>query len=127
MSEAHVQLREHDKIENGERRITYVWNLTDTDDGGTRQAVLNVEHRKHRRGGAFTAAALSRTEHKSPTAISFEFEALTQGICRIAREPVNRYSEAKLEAFAAKAVEILRARYGSQDPEVGSYFAGRRP
>lgn len=113
-------LRAHDRLEHGERAVTYVWDLAEDPDGGTRQAILSINHHKHTRGGAFTATILNRTQDGSETRMG----DITTWMC-LAAQPAARYSKRALEAFAADALRQLREKYRAGDDEgrpVHGYF-----
>jgi hypothetical protein len=107
-------LRDADRIERGERRVTYVWDLAPDPDGGTRQAILAISHDKRGRGGGtFTATILNRTEDRNETRMG---DILTSWLC-IAAQPTARYSKQGLDAFAADALRQLREKHHSDEDD----------
>jgi len=106
-------LRDADRIEHDERRVTYVWDLEPDPDGGTRQAILSISHHKRGRGGGtFNATILNRTEDGNETRMG----DVTSWLC-IAAQPTARYSKRGLDVFAADAVGQLRAKHHSDDDD----------
>jgi len=110
------QLRDPDRTDQDDREITFVWNLGEDPDGGTRQAVVRINHHKHARGGAFSAVLLNQTEQETSSVTEQRMGAITDWT-RIADEPVARYSNAQLERFADGALERLRSVYGQDSHE----------
>jgi hypothetical protein len=113
-------LREHDRVEHGERSVTYVWDLGRDPDGGTQQAVLSISHHKHARGGAFSATILNRTRDGRVERMG----DITTWV-RIAARPTARYSQRGLDAFADEALRQLREKYTTVDDQgrlVHGYF-----
>jgi len=113
-------LRDPDRTVPGDRETTFVWDLGEDPEGGTRQAILALVHHKHRRAGAFSATLLNRTEEGCEQ----RMRAITTW-ARIAAEPVARYSGAQLERFAERALQRLRTMYGQDTDEarhVRGYF-----
>lgn len=116
-------LRDHDRVEHGERSLTYVWDLGPDPDGGTLQAILSISHHTRTRGGAFSATILNRTKDGPVSRMG----DITTWVC-IAAEPTARYSQSALHAFAAGALSQLREKYPAHNDEgqlVHSYFQPR--
>ncbi len=109
-------LRDPDRTDHDDHEITFVWSLGEDSDGGTRQAVVRINHHKHARGGAFSATLLNQTERKTPSVTEQCMGAITEWT-RIADEPVARYSNTQLERFADGALERVRSLYGQDSHE----------
>jgi len=106
-------LRDADRIEHDERRVTYVWDLEPDPDGGTRQAILSASHHKSGRGGGtFTATILNQTQDGNETRMG----DITSWLC-IAAQPTVRYSKQGLDAFAADALRQLREKHQSDEDD----------
>jgi hypothetical protein len=115
-------LRDADRVVEGDRELTFVWDLGEDPEGGTYQAALSVGHHKHQRGGAFSATLLNRTEEGNTIRMS---DILTSW-ARIDARSVPRYSKVGLEACAHEALTKLREKYGTDDDEgrlLTAYFA----
>lgn len=105
-------LRDHDRVEHGERSLTYVWDLGPDPDGGTLQAILSISHHTRTRGGAFSATILNRTQDGPVTNMG----DITTWL-RLAAQPTARYSKRGLDAFAAGALRQLEDKYQGEDDE----------
>jgi hypothetical protein len=115
-------LREADRVEEDHRELTFVWDLGEDPAGGTYQTTLSVMHRKHQRGGAFSATVLNRTQDGSSYLMHGDITSWT----RILDRRVPRYSKDGLHAFAHEALTKLREKYGTDDDEgrlLTGYFA----
>lgn len=113
-------LRDADRIEHGDREITYVWDIEPDPEGGTRQAALSILHHKYARGGAFSATVRNRTVVGNVTRTG-DITMFT----RIAALSAARYSKSGLNAFAASALSELTQKYTGVSDEsevVRGYF-----
>ncbi len=117
-------LRDPDRTVPGDRETTFVWDLGEDPDGGTRQAVLTINHRKNRRGGEFIATLLNQTEEKTEFGVERRMGSALDWKY-IAAKAHARYSSTRFGEFAEGALEWLRILYGQDSDEsrsVRGYF-----
>jgi hypothetical protein len=114
-------LRDANRVEEGKRELTFVWDLGEDPEGGTYQAILAASFHKHPRAGSFSATVLNRTEDGNEQRMG---ETTTW--THIHTLDVARYSRDALYAFAVDALNMLRRKYGIDDDEgrvLTGYFA----
>jgi hypothetical protein len=112
-------LRDPDRTVPGDRETTFVWDLGEDPDGGTRQAVRKINHHKKSRGGEFSATLLNQTEEETEFGVEQRMGSVLDWKC-ITTEAVARYSSARLEQFAEGALERLGTVYGQDSDEARS-------
>jgi hypothetical protein len=113
-------LRDPERTVDGERHVSYEWELGKDGEGARQLAVLSISHHKQRAGGCFTALVRNETV-KTTGGITAHCFALLSAT-RICTEEVPRYSAKGMQEFAATALHRLRGLYEQGDPQVHGYF-----
>lgn len=117
---ATTSLRDPERTVDGERHVSYEWELGKDGEGARQLAVLSISHHKQRAGGCFTALVRNETV-KTTGGITAHCFALLSAT-RICTEEVPRYSAKGMQEFAATALHRLRGLYEQGDPQVHGYF-----
>jgi hypothetical protein len=122
--ESTCSLPEPVKNEGPYRSIKYEWDCGDASEGRRRMAVLSISHHT---AGFGTFSGRSHPNHFSATLLNEDVDGrsrLTRLFSghNIDQEPITRFSQKRLEAFAERALVKLRELHAAQDPAVLAYF-----